>query len=102
MGIAAYNRGSVLISRQLDAEKPSPEAMVLDRLNSLPKLENAIAPFGDIHFVAGNEGWWAECPITEFGFHYRTLDEAVQRWKVAIVSVGMLNGELVYKGVVSG
>lgn len=84
MGIAAYNRGSDAIRRHFDAEARPVEFEILERLNSLPKFADAGTPFGPIQFVNGNKGVWAVCPRTGFGFWYRTLPEAVQRWRVTI------------------
>jgi hypothetical protein len=86
MGIAAYNRGTALIARQFDAEARAVEFEIMERLNALPKYEDAGTPFGPIQFVSGNNGVWAECPQTGFGFCYHTLTEAVRRWKVTVVA----------------
>ena len=84
MGVAAYNRGSMLIRRQInDAARPVQFAM-MDELNSLPKLPGAQTPFAPVRFVAGHGGWWIECPTTGRGFWYRSLRRAVQSWNVAI------------------
>jgi hypothetical protein len=84
MGIAAYNRGSKAISDRIDAETRSAEFDVMDILNDLPKYPDAGKSFGPVQFVAGNNGWWIECPVTGFGFWYSTLHEAVRRWRVTI------------------
>lgn len=55
-------------------------------LNAIAKVERAPRPFGDIHFVSGHGGWWAECPTTGKGFWYGKLEEAVSRWAVVVVS----------------
>ncbi len=86
MGIAAYNRGSLAISRQIDTEARPVEFEMMERLNALPKYRDAGKPFGPIQFVFANGGFWAQCPITGYGFWYRTLTEAVQRWRVQIVA----------------
>lgn len=84
MGHAAYQRGSVLISRLIDEDRRDSIFEMLAHLNVLPKLEGAKVPFGPIRFVFGNGVWWAECPTTGFGYHYPTLREAVRSWKVTI------------------
>ncbi len=86
MGIAAYNRGSNAISNQIDAQARPVEFEIMERLNALPKYADAGTPFGPIQFIAGNGGFWAECPKSGFGFAYTTLAEAVRRWKVQIVA----------------
>lgn len=86
MGAAAYNRGSAALRRQIDAEQRPVEFEIIERLNALPKYEDAGKPFGPIHFESGNKGFWALCPRTGFGFWYRTLPEAIRRWRVLIVA----------------
>lgn len=86
MRIAAYNRGSAAIIRQIDAEKRPVELEIMERLNALPKYHDAGKPFGPIQFVHDpvHGGFWAQCPVTGYGFWYRTLPEAVRRWRVTI------------------
>lgn len=84
MGVAAYNRGSNLIAQHADDDKRPVEFEIMDQLNGLAKYPDAGRPFGPIHFVKGNCGFWAMCPVTGFGFWYRTLREAVCRWRVQI------------------
>jgi hypothetical protein len=88
MGIAAYNRGSAALSREIDADARPVEFAIMERLNALEKYTDAGKPFGAIQFVFDtNIGvWWAECPQTGFGFMYSTLDEAVKRWRIQIVA----------------
>ena len=90
MGVAAWNRGSSAVARQIEAERRPAEFVLMDDLTKLPKFEHAQRPFGDIRFVAGNGGWWAECPATGRGVWYRTLRQAVRSWRVAII--GYANG----------
>ena len=84
MGIAAYNRGTAAIKRQIDSNKRPLEFEIMDILNSLPKYPDAGTPHGPIEFVSGHGGVYAECPVTGFGFWYATLHEAVKRWNVRI------------------
>ncbi len=86
MGIAAYNRGSALLSKQIDMTARAVEFEILERLNALPKYADAGKPFGPIQFVFDSVrgGFWAQCPKTGYGFWYRTLPEAVKRWRVTI------------------
>lgn len=84
MGIAAYNRGTKRIQADIDTTQRPREFVMMDMLNAIPKLEKAPKPFGPIHFVFSHGGWWAECPVTGFGYHYRTLREAVRSFRVVI------------------
>lgn len=84
MGIAAYNRGSKLISRQLAANVRPVEFEIMERLNAYPKHDHAPVPWGEIHFIAAHGGWWAECPIKGGGFWYRSLRDAVKSWRVEV------------------
>jgi hypothetical protein len=67
----------------------------MERLNGLEKYPDAGTPFGPVHFVAGNDGFWIECPKTGFGFHYKSLHEAVKRWRVTVT--GFDNGKWLAK-----
>lgn len=56
----------------------------MERLNALQKNDEAPTPWGEVHFIAGHGGWWAECPTKGGGFWYRSLREAVRSWRVEI------------------
>lgn len=89
MGAGAYNRGSKAIREQINNDYPMRpvEFEMMDRLNGLPKYEDAGTPFGPVEIVHDNRGlWWVECPKTGFGFWYKTLFEAVKRWNIRIVA----------------
>jgi len=87
MGIAAYNRGSAAITTQINMQARPVEFEIIDRLNALPKFTDAGKPLGPIQFVYDPRGFWvAECPVTGYGFFYRTLGEAVRRWRVTIIA----------------
>jgi hypothetical protein len=90
MGAAAYNRGTKLISAQLDAGARAAEFVMMEDLNAMEKSPGAQRPFGPIHFVSGHGGFWAECPVTGYGFWYPTLRAAVRAWQVTIT--GYING----------
>ena len=84
MGAAAEHRGNALISRQC-AERDRPvEFDLMDELNALTKTEGAGLPFGPLRFTHGHGGWWAECPVTGFGYWYPTLRLAVRSWRVIV------------------
>lgn len=62
------------------------EFAIIDRLNALEKYADAGKPFMETQFVFDPRGFWVhECPRTGYGFFYKTLDEAVKRWRVSIV-----------------
>lgn len=84
MGVAAYQRGTNLIRRQLAENDRRAEFVMMEELNSLQKFEDAGRPFDDIWFVRGHGAWWAECPKTGYGYRYKTLREAVRSWRVTI------------------
>jgi hypothetical protein len=85
MGVAAYNRSSDVIRRRIEDEARPAEFEVMDRLNALEKYPDAGTPFGPIQFVFSHGGCWAQCPIKGSGFWYKSLYEAVRRWRVDIV-----------------
>lgn len=84
MGAAAYARGSALLSRHIDSEARRAEFVLMEDLNAIAKKDNAPTPFGEIRFASGHGGWWAECPVTGFGYHYATLREAVRSFRVEV------------------
>jgi hypothetical protein len=85
MGVAAYNRGSNVIREQIAAQERPVEFVMMDNLNAIPKYEDAGTPSDTIHFGYDERGvWWAECPKTGFGYFYKSLREAVRRWRVVI------------------
>lgn len=89
MGAAAYNRGSAVISRQIDAEARPVEFEIMERLNALPKFPDAGTPFGATRIIPGNGGFWhqdREKGDRGFGFWYPTLHELTRRWRVTIVA----------------
>lgn len=98
MGIAAYNRGSAAISRMIDQERGPAEFVLMQDLNSIPKLPDAPRPFGPIHFVPGHGGWWATCPVTGFGYWHRTLRQAVASLRITIVEFRLVKDEPTWIG----
>ena len=99
MGVAAYNRGSDLISRQLRADRREVAFEIMDRLNKLTKLSGAPKPFGPVTFVQSHGGWWISCPKTGFGYHYPSLTDAVQNWDVEITSCVIDSNGVTWEGV---
>lgn len=85
MGVAAYNRGSLAIRRQLEAQSRPVEFEIMDVLNALPKYPDAGTPNGPVRLAFSHKGWWIVCPKTGFGYWYKTLHEAVKRWKIAVI-----------------
>ncbi len=98
MGVAAWNRGSGNISRQLDNEARPSEFRMMDDLNALPKFDCAQTPFGDINFIRDRGVWVAECPKTGKGYWYKTLRDAVRSWNVSVI--GYENG--VWRAIPNG
>lgn len=89
MGIAAYNRGTNRIRRQLDAEARPVEFDMMDALNRLAKFPDAGRPFGRIEFVRERGLVWAQCPIKRAAgtaFAFSNLYDAVRSFQVEIVA----------------
>lgn len=86
MGVAAYNRGTEVIRRAIAEGDRPVEFQMMDRLNTMPRQSGAPTPFGPIHFISGRGGWFAECPVTGFGYWYKTLIQAVSAWRVDVVA----------------
>lgn len=85
MGVAAYNRTSNVIRQRIAADVRPAEFEFMEHLNDLPKYPEAAAPFGPVILVQGHGGWWIECQKTGYGYWYKTIREAVSRWRVTVV-----------------
>lgn len=94
MGAAAEMRYKAFAAREAEAAQPSVNELFLADLNALPKYQDAPTPFGDVHFINSHGGWFAECPVTGFGYFYKSLREAVRSWRVAVFADrGVLVGQ---------
>lgn len=96
MGVAAYNRGSANISRFIEREHADlhpVEFEIMDNLNAMTKDAGALAPFGPVVFSFERGLCWASCPVSGFGYHYRSLREAVRAWRVVVTGCDVSTGE---------
>jgi hypothetical protein len=94
MSVRSENSYRAFAARQAEAATSSSDAQLIRDLNAIPKDPGAETPFGDILFVQGHGGWWAECPVTGFGYWYATLRRAVRAWNVAVfLDSGRLIGQ---------
>jgi hypothetical protein len=90
MGVAAYNRGSQAIRRQLDDAAPDALTHLAHGLNAAPRAPDAGAPFPTeqgLTLAPGHGGWWLSCNVTGFGYWYRTPWQAMRRWLVDVVAI---------------
>lgn len=76
MGIAAYNRGTAVLRRQIDASLPSSEEILLHDLNAVRK--GGIVLFGPTVIRRAEDGlWWVmnhpEKGWASYGRYYPTL-----------------------------
>lgn len=87
MGVAAYNRGTEVIRRSMAADDRPAEFGFMDRLNNLEKYPDAGSPPEDLVFTFSRGVWWVNCASRPdgFGYWYKSLHEAVRRWRVQIV-----------------
>lgn len=87
MGAAAYNRGSLAISRELDEELPNSFSQSIRSLDETPRDEDAVAPFDTglgLTLDEGNGGWWLTCNKTGFGYWAKTARALLKRHLVYI------------------
>lgn len=86
MGVAAYNRGSACISRQIQEDHyRAPEFELMDMLNSLRKYDDCGRPSGSVVVIYDSRGFWSiECPRNGFGWWYNTIHELMRRWDVSL------------------
>lgn len=89
MGIAAYNRGSDLISRQLRPSRMERHKATMreiaKRMNDLPKLDVTCHVREDVHMIAApnGQGFWvrpARCTDEDYAEYYRSLKEAITHY----------------------
>ena len=91
MGIAAYNRGSVVISRQIDAERPSLNALLLADLSAFGtgtgRLFQATvirpAPDGSWWLMDRPEEGWAS-----YGRQFKGLREIANHYALDFTGTG--------------
>lgn len=82
MGAAARQRGDRLIRQQCAAEDRSPAMALLADLAAIVPHPQAQAPWGPCDIVEGHGGWWLTCPLTGFGFWYKTLRQCFIEWRI--------------------
>jgi len=93
MGVAAYNRGSKVISDRLDAEQRPAVFVILESLTTYSQrcdgmriLAPTVARFGDagvVWLMHRQEGGWRE-----FGYPHRSLWALARTWRLAFVEFG--------------
>ena len=91
MGIAAYNRGSEVVSRQIAENLPDHNSVVVASLNALPRGEMTLFCETVIRLLPG--GGWALMNREEGGFassarEYKTLRQLFASWKAFVVGYG--------------
>lgn len=84
MSARSENRYKAFARREADAKMPDHIAILVADLNAQKKNEGARAPFMDAVLKQGHGGWWMECPITGYGFWYKTIRAAVRAWRVTV------------------
>lgn len=96
MGIAAYNRGSECLRRQIEAERV-PDAIrnkleIIERINSYPKGKSR--PFAPVLIQPEKRRrvWWLmqDTPdrFSRFAYCYPSLRELMAAWNITIIGTG--------------
>lgn len=87
MGIAAYNRASSVIRLRISQDDRPVAFQMMEDFNNLEKYDDAGAPFGDLIFTFSRGVWWVNAASHPdgYGYYYKSLREAIKRWKVVIV-----------------
>lgn len=89
MGVAAYNRGSIVIANQCRLDR-HPAFDIMEQINALPKLfpPNAMRkPFAPVVIEqdAHHKAWWLLCErkmYSGYSYCYPTLALTVQNWDI--------------------
>lgn len=103
MGVAAYNRGSRAIAKQISANNQArPLAYeLMDRFNAIPKkhlghLAGKCHPPHDKSLIQEFRGvWWlmdAADPYGCFSWYYPSLHELLSSWDIALVGLDERTG----------
>lgn len=91
MGIAAYNRSTAALRRQLDAERPSSEELIIRDLNAHPKGSTRLFQATVIRPDAQGRWWLMNRPDAdwaEYGRPYRSLWEIAGLYAIRFVGFG--------------
>lgn len=110
MGIAAYNRGSEHLSRQISEQykTPSNEELIRERLNNLPKNPQAKELFGESAIVRYDERgkeWWLmnkkEDGWESWGMRVPSLSYLAKNFQVYFLGVGQDNHSFYWELITS-
>lgn len=44
-------------------------------------------PFGPVEIQEVREGFWVYCPISGYGYRYKTIHELMRRWRIRITAL---------------
>jgi hypothetical protein len=90
MGIAAYNRGTEVFSRQIYANLPDHNDVAIRDLNTMPRGTNEV--FGKTVVRRLGSRWILmnrkEGGFSSRGYEYRTLGDLFAAWNVYVVGYG--------------
>ena len=94
MGVAAYNRGSSVISQQVsrDYQARDPAFDMMDRMNAVPKVRDFIGriaklPKGKALIQHSRGVWWLmdpDHPYDGWSWYYPTLPDLMSQWDIAL------------------
>jgi hypothetical protein len=94
MGIAAYNRGTVCLSRQIDDMRPDHNSEVVRSINELPRGATRLFCATVVRMLPPGDAFkWALMNRREHGFAsschaYKTLREMFAVWNCYVVGYG--------------
>lgn len=94
MSAASYNRGSRVISRQLDDSLPPAELQIMRDLSEVSALNDGIVPLGPTVVRLGprageaaimnkREGGWRS-----FAYSYSSIWQLAREWRLVFVGMG--------------
>lgn len=90
MGIAAYNRGSAVLRREIDGRMPDLNMEVLRRLNTYPRGTSRLFQKTVVRSLNGR---WIlmnrkESGFASFGYEYASLAALFAEWNVFVTGCG--------------
>ena len=92
MGIAAYNRGTSLVSRQIDEQLPDHNSDVVRSINKLPRGESRLWGKTYVRLMPHGKTWILmnkpEEGFASFGYEYPSLRVMFSHWNAHVVGYG--------------
>jgi hypothetical protein len=93
MGIAAYNRGTAALRREIDARFPALESLHLDDLTAVSRASATVDVFQATVIRRDDRGWWwimnnPDHGWASYGYRYKILWKIARKFRLRFVGFG--------------